>query len=169
MNMWLQSVTVWTDKPLTDTSIKISSMEVALCLQSVPVVDRQATFINTSRAITMLLILVEVSVKVACRSTTVTDWRHRAISMLLILVEVRLMWLVGPGRHRLKTQIYLHATYPVGSICKCGLSVHNSHTLQPQSHHHATYSDGSICVGGLSVQEDTDFSTELLILVEVSV
>ena len=34
---------------------------------------------------------------------------------------------------------------------------------------HATYSDGSICVGGLSVQEDTDFSTELLILVEVSV
>ena len=34
------------------------------------------------------LILVEVLVKVACRSTTATDWRHRAISMLLILGEV---------------------------------------------------------------------------------
>ena len=39
MALWLQSVTVWTDKPLTDTSIGISSMEVALCLQSVAVVD----------------------------------------------------------------------------------------------------------------------------------
>ena len=40
------------------------------------------------RAITMLLILVEVSVKVACQSTTATDCKHRAITMLLILVEV---------------------------------------------------------------------------------
>ena len=37
-----------------------------------------------------LLILVEVSVKVACRSTTATDSRHRAITMLLPLVEVSL-------------------------------------------------------------------------------
>ena len=36
----------------------------------------------------MLLILMEVSVKVACRSMTATDCRHRAITMLLILVEV---------------------------------------------------------------------------------
>ena len=36
----------------------------------------------------MLLILVEVSVKVACQSTTAIDCRHRAISMLLILMEV---------------------------------------------------------------------------------
>ena len=35
----------------------------------------------------MVLILVEVSVKVAFRSTT-SDCRHRANSMLLILVEV---------------------------------------------------------------------------------
>ena len=42
------------------------------------------------RAISMLLILVEVSVKVACRSTTATDSRHRAITMLLPLVEVSL-------------------------------------------------------------------------------
>ena len=38
--------------------------------------------------ISMQLILVEVSVKVACRSTTATDWRNRAISMLLIQVAV---------------------------------------------------------------------------------
>ena len=37
---------------------------------------------------TELLILVEVSVKVACRSTTATDWRHRVTSMLFISVEV---------------------------------------------------------------------------------
>ena len=36
----------------------------------------------------MLLILMEVSVKVACRSMTATDCSHRANSMLLILVEV---------------------------------------------------------------------------------
>ena len=51
-------------------------------------------------AITILLILVEISVKVACRSTTATDCGHRAITMLLILVEV---------------------------FVKNGLSVHNSH------------------------------------------
>ena len=40
------------------------------------------------RAITMLLILVEVSVKVSCRSTTATDCGYRAITMQVILVEV---------------------------------------------------------------------------------
>ena len=40
------------------------------------------------RAISMLLILVEVSVKVARQSTTATDCSHRATSMLHILVEV---------------------------------------------------------------------------------
>ena len=38
----------------------------------------------------MLLLLVEVSVKVACLSMTATDCRHRAITTLLILVEVSL-------------------------------------------------------------------------------
>ena len=32
----------------TDTSTRISSMEVTLCLQSVTVINRQATFIDTS-------------------------------------------------------------------------------------------------------------------------
>ena len=36
----------------------------------------------------MLLILVKVSVKVACQSTPATDCSHRATSMLLILVQV---------------------------------------------------------------------------------
>ena len=43
------------------------------------------------RAITMLLILMEVSVKVACRSVTATDCRHRAITMLLILRNLKNM------------------------------------------------------------------------------
>ena len=42
----------------------------------------------------MLLILVEVSVKVACRSMTAIDCRHRAITMLLILVEVSVNLLI---------------------------------------------------------------------------
>ena len=40
------------------------------------------------RANSMLLILMEVPVKVACQSMTATKCRHRAITMLLILVEV---------------------------------------------------------------------------------
>ena len=71
--------------------------------------------------------------------------------------------------HRLKAQSYLHATYLSGSISKSGLPVHDSHRLKAQSHHHATYPGGSTCESGLSVQKDTDCSTELLILVEVSV
>ena len=47
------------------------------------------------RAIMMLLILVKVSVKVACRSTTTTDCKHRAITMQLILVEVSVKRPVG--------------------------------------------------------------------------
>ena len=66
-------------------------------------------------------------------------------------------------------EVYVHATYLSGSICKSGLSVDECHRLQTQSHHHATYSGGSICVSGLSVQEDTECSTELLILVDVPV
>ena len=47
------------------------------------------TFTDCShRAITMLLIIVEVPVKVACLSMTVTDYRHRAITMQFIVVEV---------------------------------------------------------------------------------
>ena len=37
----------------------------------------------------MLLVLVEVSVKVACKFMTATDCSHRATSMLLLLVEVQ--------------------------------------------------------------------------------
>ena len=82
-------------------------------------------------------------------------------------------WLVGPHRYRLQLQSHHHATYPSGSTCESGLSVHSSHRLQPQSHHHATYPGGSICVGGLLVHTGTDCSyraiTMLLILVEVPV
>ena len=47
--LYLQSV-AFVDRQGTiiDTSTDISSMEVALCLQSVAVVDRQATFTDSS-------------------------------------------------------------------------------------------------------------------------
>ena len=64
---------------------------------------------------------------------------------------------------------YKYVFEVLGSISKSGLLVHDSHRLKAQSYLHATCSGGSICVSGLSVQEDTDCSTELLILVEVSV
>ena len=65
MALWLQTVTVWTDKPLTlilvdrqatytDTSTRISSIKIALCLQSIAVVDRQATFTDTSTKISSM-------------------------------------------------------------------------------------------------------------------
>ena len=40
--------------------------------------------------------------------------------------------------------LLLHATYLSGSICKSGLSVHNSHRLKAQSYLNTTYSSGSI-------------------------
>ena len=67
----------------------------------------------------------------------------------------------------------LYATYPGGSICECGLSVHDSHRLKAQSYVHATYLSGSICKISLSVHTFTDCSHRaiimLLILVEVPV
>ena len=71
--------------------------------------------------------------------------------------------------HRLKAQRYLHATYLSRSICKSGLSVDDSHRLQ----HRATYSGGSTCESGLPVHTVTDCShraiSMLLFLMEVSV
>ena len=89
--------------------------------------------------------------------------------MLLILVEVS--GLSVQDSHRLKTQSYLHATCPGGSICEC--------PQQPQTEdaelspcylfswkymckwlvrHRATYSGESICESGLSVHIVTDCS-----------
>ena len=51
---------------------------------------------HTAIDTSILLILVEVSVKVSCRSMTATDCGHRAIMMLLILVEVSVKVAVGP-------------------------------------------------------------------------
>ena len=116
----------------------------------------------------MLLILVEVSVNVACRSTT--DCSVRTITVLLSLVEVYVNVACRSTTARLKAQSYLHATYISGSIYHSGLSVHDSHRL---SYLHATFSGGSICVSGLSVHRVTDCShraiTMLIILVEVPV
>ena len=93
---------------------------------------------DSHRAISMLLILVEVSVNVACWSTTATDWRHKAIFMLLILVEVS-VWVAcrlqtAATAHKPLTQSHHHATYPGGSTCASGLSVYDSHKLQLQSY-----------------------------------
>ena len=118
----------------------------------------------------MLLILMEVSVKVACRSTTATDCRHRAITMQLILVQVSVK-VACPCTtaidcsHRAITMLFFSGA----SICESGLSVHDSHRLQAQSYHHATYSGGSICEFGLSLHNSHRAITMLLILVEVSV
>ena len=62
----LQSVAVVNRQAtFTDTSTKISSMEVALCLQSVADVDRQAIFTDTSTRIS--------SVEIALCLRTVVD------------------------------------------------------------------------------------------------
>ena len=62
-------------------------------------------------------------------------------------------WLVGPHRYRLQLQSHHHATYPSGSTCESGLSVHDSHRLKAQSYLHSTYPGGSICECGLSVHD----------------
>ena len=81
--------------------------------------------VNNSHRL-QLLILVEVSVKVTCQSTTVTACSHRTTSMLLIMVEVSVKTgLSVYDSHSLQSQNYLHATYYGVSICEMYLSVHN--------------------------------------------
>ena len=126
-------------------------------------------------AITMLLILVEVSVKVACRSTTGRHrLQHRAtysggsicesglLTCNLLWWKYLWKWFVGP-------QSYLHVTYFGWSICVNSLSVHDSHRLKALSYLYATYLSGSICKRGLPVHDSHRAISMLLILVEVPV
>ena len=70
---------------VTDCSHRSTSMLIILVEVSMEVAC-QSTTATACRH--MLLILVEVSVKVACRSTTATECSHRAITMPFILAEV---------------------------------------------------------------------------------
>ena len=94
---------------------------------SVKVVCHSTSVTACSRRTTsMLLILVEVSVKVVCQSMTVTACSCRTTSMLLIMVEVSVKTgLSVYDSHSLQSQNYLHATYYGVSICEMYLSVHN--------------------------------------------
>ena len=70
----------------TGTSTETSSMEVALCLQSVAVVDRQATFTDTSTRISsMKIALCLQSVTVVDRQATFTGTSSRISSMVMAL------------------------------------------------------------------------------------
>ena len=74
--LWQQSVAVVDQQAIfTDTSIEISSMEVAQCLQSVAVVDRQATFTSTSTKISCKCVWLSTKVSCKCvdRQATHTD------------------------------------------------------------------------------------------------
>ena len=61
-----------------------------------------------AQSITMQLILVEVTVKVACRSTTATDCRHRAITMLL---SMDCYWKQIPMTMRMIPILNVNTTY----------------------------------------------------------
>ena len=66
---------------------------------------------------------------ILCESGLSVHDSYRAITMLLTLVEVsvKVAWLVGPQPHRLQAQGYhIHATYSGGSISGSGMSVHES-------------------------------------------
>ena len=139
----------------------------------------------------MLLISVEVSVKVACRSTTATDWRHRAISMLLILVEVSVKvacqfttftdistrissmevvrWYSGPTSH---FHGHFHQNKYHGRIMDVALWLQSMAVEDWQVQSGLSVSE-SINEIGFSVMTGSDYSNRvkylLLILVEVSV
>ena len=108
-------------------------------------------------------------VKVARLSTTVADCSNRAIMMLLILVEISVKvacWSTTTTVHRLQAQCYHHATYYLWKWTVGQRQPQTATTelspfwqkypwkllvgpreprLQAQSYHHTTYSDGSIC------------------------
>ena len=62
-------------------------------------------------------VFVEVSVKVACQSTTATDCSHRANYMVLILLEVSVK---VACQSTTVIACSLHATFFGGSICESG-------------------------------------------------
>ena len=106
----------------------------------------------------MLLILVEVSVKVACQFTTSTDCIQRAISMLLILVAVSVKvtcqssTAIDCSRRAtsmIRPWYLLWWKYP----WKWLVSPLYINRLQPLSYLHATYFGESICESGLPVHD----------------
>ena len=115
----------------------------------------------------MLLTMV---VKVSCLSMTATDYRHRAITMLLILVEVSMKVLVSPWQPQtVATQLswcylfwwkYLKVTCRSTTVTNCNATYSGGSVCE------ATYSGGSICESGLAVPRAETAGTELLILVE---
>ena len=83
---------------------------------SVKVACRSTTATDCS---TELLILVEVPVKVACRSTQLQTAATEPSPCYLVWLKYLCKWLVGPHSYRLQPQSYLHATFPDGSIREC--------------------------------------------------
>ena len=70
----------------TDTSIRISSLVIALWLQSVAVMDRQDTFTDIyTRISSMVITLCLKSLAVMDRQDTFTDTSTRISSMLIAL------------------------------------------------------------------------------------
>ena len=86
----LQSVAVVDPQAtFTDTSTDISSIEVALCLQSVAVVDRQATFTDTS---TFTGTSTRISSMVmALWLQSVNVWTNKLFTQIL-LVPILVTW-----------------------------------------------------------------------------
>ena len=78
MALWLQSVTVCRQAPFTDHFARISSMEVTLCLQSVAVMDLQATLTDTSTRISSSVLQF---VAIVDRQATFTDTSTETSSM----------------------------------------------------------------------------------------
>ena len=92
------------------------------------------------RAITMLLILVKVSVKVACQSTTATNYSHREVS---VNVACRSMTATDSRTELSPCYLFL-VEVSVKVACRSTTATN----WQAQSYHHATYSGGSICESG---------------------
>ena len=100
------------------------------------------------RAITMLVILVQVSVKVACRSTTATDCSHRAITMLLILAEVSVKvvcWstITTDCKHSAIIMLLILVEVSVKVACRSTTATDCGHRAI-----HATYSGGVTMTAG---------------------
>ena len=78
MALWLQSVTVCRQATFTDHFVRISIMEVTLCLQSVAVMDLRATLTDTSPRISSSVLQ---SVAIVYRQATFTDTSIEISSM----------------------------------------------------------------------------------------
>ena len=122
----------------TNTSKRRSSMVIALWLQSVTVVDRQATFTGTSTKISSMEMALWLQSVFLDRQATYTDTSTKISSMEIALC-LQYVTVVDKSLSQV-----LHGDGSVAAVCDCRGPTSNFHRYFHQDRYHG---DGSVSAG----------------------